>query len=183
MEEIRIKLDPNRRTCGINKCREIIVKNFKEYSPDKVYELDRLCCGVMIWEQDNDDFILFRSSIGGDKKWYAIANKKTMQVCLEINFIASQQIEISLDKDEVVLNINNPNCGWHTAHYVWLDPKTYSERMLDSCKSVAKDVKRTNGELSFSTCYGHCFVTEKRPTMDDMRKDKFGHENVFCELF
>lgn len=99
----KIEINKSHHLGGVSRLKECVAKNFKEYRPEDLYEPDFMM-GIFIKVDENDDFILCKSSLSYENtSKYFVCVKKNMSVCLGIEL--EHLHEIKLAGCKVILTI------------------------------------------------------------------------------
>lgn len=186
VKTFHIKPNTARYICGIRKSTEFVTKNFPEYNKESIFELDRLCLGIMIKEQENENFILFHSNVHswGYEEWYAIYCKKTKQVCLELCFaISSENIKINLCKDEITLTINIlDEDDWHISNYEFIEPRIYDKFIVTKTDKVTT-IKCDDEICSFVRYRNNVYVTSHvNNSQEGFIEHQWEHNHIYFYL-
>lgn len=125
MAQVEIKVNPKRDICGISKARECVAKNFADEYPGKtIYELNRLCCGVLVEVEHNGLFTLYKSTASNyDYDWYIIADNVRNRSRLEIE--VCHGAKVSLTNDGVLVTDDESEWWYAYSGYELDDPKLY----------------------------------------------------------
>lgn len=145
MDVMNIRIVPNedRKICGINHCRPCVAKNFQMYDESVLFELDKLCFGVMVKQCENDKYVLYKSTCHpmDDYSLWCIQSKKTGKICLELETCINDGATFKFDDDAIILHVNEVGVhDWGIGTYEYDNYSLYHIRRIYGPMNIAKSI-------------------------------------------
>ncbi len=179
-KEFRIKIDPSVNICGLEKeTRDIVLKNFKNHDPNKLYSSNRFAFGLfeLIGVGDKCTLLKGTSVIKSDVT-YLVYSVEYNRVCLALKVYDKHKHEIRLEGDCVMLAIDYEQGDETLGYYHFLEGWV---KRLDDVKPYVKDIDCNEWlSCSFSPSSGRVYITSYIPPRNLMTE---GERHKSAEVY